>query len=90
MPLDIEAARRLHDRGENNPAHCDTCTDPAGTHPVYWPCPTAVALGATGRSEWDDAAATGGTCACGHARGTHKHDTHCRNCDCHIYDEYTP
>lgn len=54
MPLDIEAARRLHDRGENDPRHCDTCTDPAGTHPIYWPCPTAIALGATGHSEWDD------------------------------------
>lgn len=54
MPLNLNEARRLHDRGQNNPAHCDTCTDPAGAHPVYWPCPTATALGATGRTEWDN------------------------------------
>lgn len=50
MTFDLEAARALHDRDEHG--NCDTCTDPAGAYPVRWPCPTATALGATGRTEW--------------------------------------
>jgi hypothetical protein len=53
----INAARALHDRDPDNPTACAVCTD--DPHPEYgtpqmaaWPCPTAVALGATGRSEW--------------------------------------
>lgn len=31
-----------------------------------------------------------GPCTCGHARGTHKQDFLCRNCDCDTYQEDTP
>lgn len=48
----LNAARALHERGTNDPSMCDTCTDSTGMNPVFWPCPTATALGATGRSEW--------------------------------------
>jgi hypothetical protein len=58
----LNAARALHERGETDPRFCDTCTDSAGHNPVYWPCPTATALGATGRSEWHN---TPNPCATG-------------------------
>lgn len=53
MTFDLNEARRLHERSKSNPKVCGTCVHP--TQPNYmhlWPCPTAVALGATGRSEW--------------------------------------
>lgn len=46
----LNAARALHERADWDPAYCPTCCE-AGNH-VKWPCPTALALGATGRSEW--------------------------------------
>lgn len=46
MTLDLDAARRLHERATYDPEHCATCTGDT------WPCATATALGATGRSEW--------------------------------------
>lgn len=54
MTLDLNEARQLHDRDPDDPGHCLTCRDDTGAC-VPWPCPTAIALGATGRSEWDDA-----------------------------------
>lgn len=102
MTLDLTEARRLHDRNPNDPRYCATCgtfNDPAGTYPVKWPCPTAIALGATGRSEWsntvrDDQCSndpdTWSDCTCGHARGTHKQDALCRNCDCDTYNPPCP
>lgn len=47
----LNAARALHDRDPNGPSWCLTCREPDGDH-TEWPCPTATALGATGRSEW--------------------------------------
>lgn len=53
--FDLAAARTLHDREPHNPIRCRSrCTD-EDTNPYTWPCPTATALGATGRSEWADA-----------------------------------
>lgn len=49
--MNLTEGRRLHDRDPNNPAHCATCTTGNGM-PLEWPCLTAIALGATGRSEW--------------------------------------
>jgi hypothetical protein len=46
----LNAARALHDRNPNDPRTCPTCT--TEMNPIEWPCPTATALGATGRSEW--------------------------------------
>ena len=127
MTLDLNEARRLHDRDPDDPGHCLTCRDDTGAC-VPWPCPTAIALGATGRSEWATPAQcdtarpdeadrqyitacilpTGhpglhqdpdegkwadtdsAPCTCGHARGTHKQDAMCRNCDCDNYDEAQP
>src|SRR5262245_37255423 len=54
----LNAARALHERGEYDPRNCDTCSDSDGHNPVPWPCPTATALGATGRSEWATPPAT--------------------------------
>lgn len=52
MTFDLDAARTLHDREPHNPLRCRSrCTD-EDTNPYTWPCPTATALGATGRSEW--------------------------------------
>ena len=51
MSLDLDAARRLHERATYDPEHCTTCTGDT------WPCATAKALGATGRSEWVDTSA---------------------------------
>ena len=51
MPIDLDAARRLHDRDPYNPRACVTCHEGRGGE-VDWPCPTALALGSTGRSEW--------------------------------------
>lgn len=60
MPLDLNDARRLHDRDPNNPDACPTCIDPENPHQMArWPCATALALGATGRSEWKEAPAPG-------------------------------
>jgi hypothetical protein len=44
------AARDLHERDMTS---CRTCYDGYG-NPATWPCATALALGATGRSEWAD------------------------------------
>lgn len=46
----LDAARALHERAEHAPSDCVTCS----TNDRYapWPCDTAKALGATGRSEW--------------------------------------
>lgn len=41
----LAAARALHERADWDPSICPTCKE-------AWPCDTAVALGATGRSEW--------------------------------------
>lgn len=51
MTFDLAAARALHDRDPENPYACRTCRD-SYAQPASWPCPTATALGATGRSEW--------------------------------------
>lgn len=62
MPLDLTAARALHDRDPNNPDACPTCIDPENPHQMArWPCATALALGATGRSEWEDGPVGTGT-----------------------------
>lgn len=93
MPLDLNEARRLHDRDPNNPEACPTCIHPENPHQMArWPCATALALGATGRSEWENqpAAHHQPVCKCGHARGTHKQDVLCRNCGCATYDAYIP
>lgn len=47
----LAAARALHERDYNS---CVSCYDGCGS-PAPWPCPTALALGATGRSEWANA-----------------------------------
>lgn len=47
----LNAARALHERDEDDPRYCTTCGD-VNTATGDWPCPTATALGATGRSEW--------------------------------------
>lgn len=47
--MNLAEARRLHDRCPHDPGNCTTCRT------EEWPCPTALALGATGRSEWEDA-----------------------------------
>jgi hypothetical protein len=57
VPLDLNAARALHDRDPGDPARCRICHVIDGGN---WPCDTAVALGATGRTEWEDA--TPGLC----------------------------
>lgn len=58
MPLDLTAARALHDRDPNNPEACPTCASDTDPHQMArWPCATALALGATGRSEWKEAPA---------------------------------
>jgi hypothetical protein len=49
--VNLNEARALHDRHPDNPATCLTCRDNHGNG-TTWPCPTAFALGATGRSEW--------------------------------------
>jgi hypothetical protein len=49
--VNLTQARTLHDRDEDDPTHCLTCRDDNGDS-TPWPCPTATALGATGRSEW--------------------------------------
>lgn len=55
MPLDLNAARALHDRDPNNPEACPTCTSDTDPHQMArWPCTTALALGATGRTEWQN------------------------------------
>lgn len=90
MTLNLDEARRLHDRDPGNPARCAICHYIDGDN---WPCATATALGATGRSEWLDThpdTNPDGPCTCGHARGTHKQDVLCRNCDCDTYQEDTP
>lgn len=57
MTFDLEAARALHDRSPDNSHVCaSNCLD-QNRNPYLWPCATAVALGATGRSEWLDAPA---------------------------------
>ena len=48
----LEAARALHDRDPINPGNCATCRGDGMQEFADWPCPTAIALGATGRSEW--------------------------------------
>lgn len=47
----LNAARALHDRNPNDPRDCTTCIDSLGNG-IPWPCATATALGATGRTEW--------------------------------------
>lgn len=44
----LNAARALHERDTYG---CVTCMDSMGNN-TQWPCPTATALGATGRTEW--------------------------------------
>ncbi|MCC2594718.1 hypothetical protein LKO27_15060 [Tessaracoccus sp. OS52] len=51
MTFDLDAARALHDRNPDDPGTCATCRD-SMAYAASWPCPTATALGATGRSEW--------------------------------------
>lgn len=66
MNLNLAEARRLHDRDPNNPARCAICHYIDGDN---WPCATAIALGATGRSEWLDTHPDtnhDGPCTCGH------------------------
>lgn len=46
MTFDLATARALHERCPYDPQHCTTCRT------EEWPCATALALGATGRSEW--------------------------------------
>lgn len=50
--MNLDEARRLHDRDEYYPDKCGTCGDANAGTLANWPCPTATALGATGRSEW--------------------------------------
>lgn len=54
----LSAARALHDRDPNRPAYCATCLNSNTGDQTEWPCPTATALGATGRSEWTTPPAT--------------------------------
>lgn len=54
MTFNLDAARALHDRDAAYSPYCASrCTD-NDRQPYTWPCPTATALGATGRSEWLD------------------------------------
>lgn len=46
--MNLAHARALHERSGDDPRWCSTCTG------EEWPCSTALALGATGRSEWTD------------------------------------
>lgn len=73
MPLDLPAARALHERCPHDPGNCKTCRDET------WPCPTATALGATGHSEWDNDTAPSCTDApspdyipCGNTEGKYR------------------
>lgn len=52
MTFDLNAARTLHERHADYPDKCLSCGDPTEGYGEPWPCATAVALGATGRSEW--------------------------------------
>lgn len=53
----LTAARALHERSDHTPGDCGTCS--TGDRYVAWPCDTAKALGATGRSEWTTPAPEG-------------------------------
>lgn len=53
----LTAARALHERSDHTPGDCGTCS--TGDRYVAWPCDTAKALGATGRSEWTTPAPAG-------------------------------
>lgn len=46
----LTAARELHERADYAQDSCETCS--TNDRYVKWPCDTAKALGATGRSEW--------------------------------------
>lgn len=46
----LTAARALHERADYAQDSCETCS--TNDRYVKWPCDTAKALGATGRSEW--------------------------------------
>lgn len=46
--MNLAHARALHERSGDDPRWCSTCTG------EEWPCSTALALGATGYSAWDD------------------------------------
>jgi hypothetical protein len=53
VTFDLDAARALHDRDPQEPGNCISCRYDNTPGYTGWPCPTATALGATGRTEWD-------------------------------------